>query len=81
MKLFTTALFISFLSFAAFAVPESHQVTRPDGSKIDFYLTKPDTAKFSVVLVVQGSGCHTSYSAKAQPFTLGNGERAAATRC
>jgi len=59
------------------AQSESHQLSRADGSKIDFYLTKPKATQFAITLVIQGSGCDSSFSANSKPFTFGSGETTA----
>ena len=46
-----------FLAGPAVAAPEHHQLVRPDGSLIDYYLDRPDGPAAGLLLLAQGSGC------------------------
>jgi pimeloyl-ACP methyl ester carboxylesterase len=69
--------FLLLVASSGNALTEFHQSARPDGSMINYYLTKPAAPKFPIVLVVQGSGCDSAYAPDRKTFTFKNGEEAA----
>ena len=66
---------VSLLNFSNAIASTIYHVDRPDGSAITVYVTAPQTTgQYAATLIVEGSGCGSSYTNATKPIIFPNGK-------